>query len=119
MDIVRCLGSKRRCSIAYLRVCPSRPRFGRSINRHQGSGCQTKGGERSGSDLTIAETSRIGWDTHVHVRRETSWELREGREGRVKYRRHGAPSERILVPEAFLLPVVPDFINHLYNHVVR
>lgn len=60
--------------------------------------------------------SEIEWGTHVHIRRETSRELDEGRKGGVYHRGHGASSKRILVPEAFLLPVVPDLINHLCNH---
>ena len=55
----------------------------------------------------------MGWSTHVQERRKTGWELTEGREA--AQRCDGSSSERILVPKALLLPVVPNLIDHLHS----
>ena len=55
-----------------------------------------------------------GWITYVQIRRKAGWEFREvliaGN------RCNGASSVRILIPGTFILPVIPDLVNHLRGH---
>ena len=68
-------------------------------------------------DYNHTSTFDIRWKTYVQEWREASWKPGEIR--KAAQRRHGASSIRILVHWAFLLPVIPDLINHLRGRVVR
>ena len=54
---------------------------------------------------------KIGSNTHIHVWRKTS--RIDGEEGEVAQRGDRASTERVEVPRALVLPVVPDLVNHL------